>query len=592
MAFICIYIVENNDQILEHLKNNHQDLIKKQCIANEKLGSDIIYMQEQTKSQRNKSNEGNLEQIKDIWFEFNANYNKTLLSNNEYDFWITLRFNSYLLLKTFNRIVEFCSGLDKEVEEYIFVNTKKKLRVILEFHFPNSKFINTPKKPDPKIDKAKEKQASYSKSWKIIKKGIIWNSMKQKKFSQTLIISNEIDIVTTLTSKGVRKEDKFMISLLETLSKNSFARMVRKNIFAKNNYAKISEIDIEEMDYYFEAILLKLAFKPKIYVKILKSYFYFRKISKTGEKTLLNKLIIANRNSYFSDLITYESFRYFLKRNKFKNLVLSDEMSPNTNNIVRAAKSLSINVIGIQHGLLNKNNIAYNFSNEELEKNNPFPDHLVVWGKEEDEFLSKNKALLKNIVKPLGNIILDGLKYLPKEKKEKKFTVIFASQPQPIHSLRMKSLTDFIEAIQNFNPEDVKVVIRLHPRELKDYSLYKKEIANLQAYDYEIDNGKELFSQLHKSDALVTSYSTLAQDFMILEKPIILQDYGENDYTGLISKGVAFNAMDSGTLFKLLSDIKSKKRGINKSAYEVALKEQFAYLDFNVAQRIKALLKT
>ena len=204
--------------------------------------------------------------------------------------------------------------------------------------------------------------------------------------------------------------------------------------------------------------------------------------------------------------------------------------------------------------------------------------------------MDKNKRILKNTVQAKGNIVLDGLKYLPKKNENSIFTLLYATQPQPVMSQRLKSISDFTDAILKFDPINIKVIIRLHPREVFDYELYNLFFEKLNQFEVEIDKGEELFSQINKTDVLVTSYSTVSKDAIILNTPIILQDYYENDITGLISKGIAKKSTNSEELFCLINDIKTGNFKINIINYENVLKEIYASTDFKVANEIIKML--
>ena len=266
-------------------------------------------------------------------------------------------------------------------------------------------------------------------------------------------------------------------------------------------------------------------------------------------------------------------------------------MSPGVNSITRVAKQLGINVIGIQHGLINENNFAYNYSNEELKHDNPFPNKLIVWGNDEKKFFEKNKEFLSEVVQAKGNVILDGISYIPKKEEERKFTILYASQPQPIEKYRLQSFSDFTEALLQFKSIEVKAIIRLHPREVLNYSVYQSYLDKLSNYEVELDKGEELFSQIDKSDVLVTSYSTVAKDAIVLRKPIILQDYVGSDLTGLLEKNVAFNSTNAEELYNTITKIQSNELLINKDSYDKALDELYDSLDFEVAKKIAMMLK-
>jgi len=581
-----IYFYENNISLNEDciidLKNKSVDI---SFYSNFKSKNVIFHAEKKDFSKEMYSD--CIKKIKNLSIIFYKEYSSTPLFNENFNFWTNLRFNSYIDLLILYKIEYWVTDINKnhKIDELIFVDVDVKIKNILFFLYPNSKFIYTKKQ------NKKAKSKFLKNTIQIFYYGGISLFSIFKKKKKTLFISLRNDIVTILTKNKLQKKDKFTFHISNLIHPNEKDLILNTNIFSiKGLNIYQNDSTFKQFDYKVETLLFYSMFKLKFYKEIYKTYKYIKKIEKS-EKSFLSVLIKNKKGSLFTELLTFWTYYFFLRKRKYKNIVISDEMSPATNSIVRAAKQLSINVIGIQHGLLNNNNFAYNYSDEELKIDNPFPHKLIVWGKEEFDFLVKNKSILKDTVQPLGNVILDGLKYLPKKEESAIFTVLFATQPQPIMSQRMKSVTDFVEAILKFDVNEIKIIIRLHPRELNDYDLYKDSFSKLKNYEVELDTGKELFSQINKADVLVTSYSTVSKDAMILRKPIVLQDYSESDITGLIRKEVAINTLNSNELFTVLTQIKDKELKINSDKYEKALSEIYASTNFEVAGEIVKLFK-
>ena len=521
--------------------------------------------------------------------EFYKKYENTPLFNSHFNFWSHLRFNSNLQLIRYYKIKGWIDNLDNKtsINKFIFVNVDSKTANIIAFEYPNSVFITTKQKTI-------SKKTSFSLVRKLIKVlffgGISLFSIFNKR-KDTLLLSKRNDFTKILSENGLVTEDKFMYFITKKLDKIKFDRIIDTNIYTVSGLSKY-KYDHLQKNFLFksENLLFISLFKIKFYKEVLKTRKFVNKIRKE-DMTFLSVMVQNNRKGIFSELFIFWTYFFFLKRRRYKNIILSDEMSPGTNSIVRASKKLNINCIGIQHGLINENNFAYNYSNKELEIDNPFPDKLIVWGNDEYDFLAKNKEILDDTVQAKGNIILDGLKNLPPKIQNTKFTVLFATQPQPLMEQRMKSINDFVGAVLKFEPKTIKIIIRLHPREVSDYDLYQESFDKLKEYDFELDKGEELFSQINKSDVLVTSFSTVSKDAMILYKPIVLQDYLSNDTTGLIEKGVAINTINSEELYVVLNQIISKNLDFDKEMYENALSEIYASTDFEVAKEIVKLLK-
>lgn len=574
---------------IQNLKFVENFISKKNLDTESKIYSNALIpktnlFKEETSFYANIYNEVN-DQIDELSKTFYSQYSNTPICNHHFNFWIYLRFNSLQTLLNFNKIKAWINEmvLQKNVSHFYIFGLDSKTQNLLKFHFKNVHFYS-----EKKVKNNDYKKIGFN-LFRILVNGIKSSFKSVNVKDKTLFVSRKISFSKLLTKVGVIKEDKYIYNILSELKPDAFERILDTNLLSKKNLLNYSFDSInKKFNLNAERLLVKALLKPSFYYKIIMAHSFVNKILK-NEKSFLGVLIKNNKAGVVTELMIYWMYHYFFKKSGIKNLVLNDEMSPGSNSIVRAAKYYNINTIGIQHGILNKNNLAYNFTNFELTKDNPFPNKLVVWGNDERIFFQKNDKFLKDIITPLGNVLFDSCKYL-KPKKNNKFTVLFATQPQPIVEQRLKSIADFVAAINKFKPSEIKVIVRLHPRELSDYSIYDDYFSKLSLYDFTIDKGNEIFSQLNEIDVLVTSFSTVAKDVMLLNKPIILMDYYGKDNTGLITKGVAFNAVNTIDLYKLLFSIKNKNKVINADIYKIALNNTFINTGFNTGKNIVKLL--
>lgn len=527
--------------------------------------------------------------LMDLAKEYYNNFSDTVLFNDKFNFWHHLRFNSFLHLLNFYKIKVWIDELkkQKQIEKLIVVNVNTNTHNLLSYFYPETIFISIPK---PKVENKNSKIFFLMKFANILRSGSSILFKKINSPSKTLIFSLKGSIMPILTENGIQVEDKFMYYIKNNLTKNDYSTLLNSNIYSKKGIESYKKDKLSnDFDFTNENLLCLLFFNLKFIKEIFKTFYFFKNLKKQ-KNSLLNIIVLNNKNGLFSELISYHSFYNFLQKSNFKNTILIGEMNPTLNSIVRASKQLGIHCIGIQHGLLNEENIGYNFSKFELEKDNPFPNKLIVWGQDEQLFLDTNKSILKNTVQAKGNIIFDGIKFLKKEKSNHKFTILYASQPQPILEHRMKSINDFVNAIVKLNKKEIKVIVRLHPGEFTNYNLYLDAFKKLEPYDFELDKGKEIITQLDKMDVLVTSYSTVSKDALILNKPVILQDYNNEDLTGLLSKNVAFNAKNSNDLFQLLTQIKNNEISISKENFDAVNSKMFAKTNLRVAEEVIKLL--
>ncbi|MDA9066886.1 CDP-glycerol glycerophosphotransferase family protein [Flavobacteriales bacterium] len=528
------------------------------------------------------------QRISDTHVEFYKRYNGTPLCDNQFNFWSHLRFNSNLQLQNYYSFKGWIDQLNKkeDITEFVFVGVSNKTANFIKFDFPNSTFISS-----GNTDNKKQNNLNLGFTFlKIIFRGTV-SFFKPKKKKETLLVSVKASLIPILTKEGIQVKDKFMYYLKNEIEEGKTNALLNSNLFSFKGLKEYSYDDKgNSFDLRLGGILFGALLRPSFYKQIMKTRKVLNSAIKS-ENSFLGVMFKNNKDGLLTELLYYWSYYFFLKNNKYKNIALTSEMSPGVNSITRVAKQLGINVIGIQHGLINENNFAYNYSNEELKHDNPFPNKLIVWGNDEKKFFEKNKEFLSEVVQAKGNVILDGISYLPKKEEERKFTILYASQPQPIEKYRLQSFSDFTEALLQFKSIEVKAIIRLHPREVLNYSVYQSYLDKLSNYEVELDKGEELFSQIDKSDVLVTSYSTVAKDAIVLRKPIILQDYVGSDLTGLLEKNVAFNSTNAEELYNTITKIQSNELLINKDSYDKALDELYDSLDFEVAKKIAMMLK-
>ena len=528
------------------------------------------------------------QRISDTHVEFYKRYNGTPLCDNQFNFWSHLRFNSNLQLQNYYSFKGWIDQLNKkeDITEFLFVGVSNKTANFIKFDFPNSTFISS-----GNTDNKKQNNLNLGFTFlKIIFRGTV-SFFKPKKKKVTLLVSVKASLIPILTKEGIQVKDKFMYYLKNEIEEGKTNALLNSNLFSFKGLKEYSYDDKgNSFDLRLGGILFGALLRPSFYKQIMKTRKVLNSAIKS-ENSFLGVMFKNNKDGLLTELLYYWSYYFFLKNNKYKNIALTSEMSPGVNSITRVAKQLGINVIGIQHGLINENNFAYNYSNEELKHDNPFPNKLIVWGNDEKKFFEKNKEFLSEVVQAKGNVILDGISYIPKKEEERKFTILYASQPQPIEKYRLQSFSDFTEALLQFKSIEVKAIIRLHPREVLNYSVYQSYLDKLSNYEVELDKGEELFSQIDKSDVLVTSYSTVAKDAIVLRKPIILQDYVGSDLTGLLEKNVAFNSTNAEELYNTITKIQSNELLINKDSYDKALDELYDSLDFEVATKIATMLK-
>lgn len=196
--------------------------------------------------------------------------------------------------------------------------------------------------------------------------------------------------------------------------------------------------------------------------------------------------------------LNYNYYHNYFKKKKVKKIYLI--CSYGKEGIIAAAKDLKIEVIELQHGIIIKQHLGYNFKEIEIPY---FPDKLLLWG----EYWKELNIFPKNT-----EIEISNFSYLNKQiEKYKNINrieeqIIFISQGPIGRKLSIKAI-EFAKE----NPEK-KIVYKLHPREYgiwrKEYKeLFKnKDLKNLIIVD---NNKKNLYEYLYESSYLIGVSSTV-----------------------------------------------------------------------------------
>lgn len=499
--------------------------------------------------------------INNLHKEFYNKYESSPICNKYFNFWFHLRFNSYLELLKVNKVKKWVTQLEKKnkkkIENFYFIDLPQKTQRIVAVEIPNARFINSKKKSSD----SKNKKTLLT-LFALLFSGISKLKLFHKSSAKILIVSRAKDFSNIYTKEGFKIKDKYLYYLNKSIKKETKTVILHSDFLSKKGISNYSKKKIETTDYINEALFFKALLSPKLYFNLFKIFLLIRKEKKKKDNTL-SCLILNNKEGIFSEYITYHMYYRFFKINNFKKVILSDEMSPITNAIVRAAKNNKLEVFGIQHGEINEKNPGYNYSKLEIDYSDPFPQKLFVWGNNEFKYFQNIAPSFMNRIIPVGNIMFDGIKYL-KNSSNNKFTILLATQPQPILTNRIAVVADFIEAVNQLEEENIEIIIRLHPREVNDFDIYVDYFKKLKNHDLIIDKGQEILTQLSKIDVLVTSYSSIAKEAMILGKHIILLDYENTDFTGLIKKKIAHKSTNSDELYSYLERIKSNKITINE----------------------------
>lgn len=224
--------------------------------------------------------------------------------------------------------------------------------------------------------------------------------------------------------------------------------------------------------------------------------------------------------------------KYLSKKNPKKIYLVC---SYGKESLIEAAKELEVEVIEIQHGVMNKYHLGYHFPhNSEIPY---FPDKLLMFG----EYWYKNTSI------PLKQEKVEfvGYSYLEKQLdkyrnklQEKEDQVLFISQGTIGKELTKKAIEFAKENL------DKKVIIRLHPGEFSRWKIeYQVLYENRYLKNIEIsdNNNKNLYEYLFESKYIFCVYSTVIYEALYLDKKVgVLNLPGIENIEDLIQNKIVY----------------------------------------------------
>ena len=376
------------------------------------------------------------------------------------------------------------------------------------------------------MEKAHDERINKIKKSRKLFLGAIENFFKNNNSKKKIIIF-ESDAYFKENKKIL---SKFYFNLIEKLKKEKVDFEVVYPLFLEREY-RLEKNSYAEENYkylFFKIIgfiknkfnLFKFSFEDKNYLNKLRKYF---------EKEIDN-LEILNEKNLRKILINFEcEYKYYHNFFRIKQpQKIYIICSYGKEALIAAAQDLNIEVIELQHGIITKYHIGYNFLDVKIPY---FPDKLLLWG----EYWKANVDLPKNV-----KIELYGYPYLKRQYEKYKNIeknlnqVIFISQGTIGKSLSEKAI-EFTKE----NP-DLKVVYRLHPGEFlrweKEYkNLYENR--NLENLEISDNNEKNLYEYLFESEYLIGVNSTVIYEALNLGIKVgVVNLFGYEDVEDLLQK--------------------------------------------------------
>ncbi|QHQ60689.1 hypothetical protein Ana3638_07810 [Anaerocolumna sedimenticola] len=186
--------------------------------------------------------------------------------------------------------------------------------------------------------------------------------------------------------------------------------------------------------------------------------------------------------------------------------------------IIETAKEMGIPTIELEHGIIGKGHIAYNFA-EKLNLES-FPDYIFAFGKYDID--TPRYPINKKYIIPVGSTELEmqALNYKNKIKKRNKKVITFLSDGT---TELMQCAAELSKIIDNL---ELEIIIKLHPSEYANWRKIYPFLLNtkIQVAD---DSNHNIYYYLAVSDFVVGCASTTMYEATIFDTEILIFKSGQ-----------------------------------------------------------------
>lgn len=416
------------------------------------------------------------------------------------------------------------------------------------------------------------------KSRKIFKANrfLMYNFIKnytKTEYKNKIVLENKV-----WANLHIENKEKFTIIEESEIFTNN-----RNSDFLKQNY-KLLNSNV----FTFEYLLFRLLLSPKLLFKIKKDFknlasqivFLEKQLKDPADIMILDFYKNSQKTSLFY-MLKYYSYYNFLS--KLKNTKAAINYSENTSSgkiFLDAARAKKLITYGVQHGSINQQNIAYNFTLNE-QNYGATPNYTFIWGKESEEVLLDKGKYTKKQLLTTGQLRSDAINYYKNKDKELRNAIGFFTQPQFDEKERKLSAECLIKAA--IDNKDISLFIKIHPREKQ--KLYLDLIKKYKPKNVEIyENDKSLYSILSEINYAITCFSTVGIEALLFDLPLIIFDSQMTDKAEYIKNDVAYLVRNQKEVDKIFVDIINNKINVKPNSKRY-IKNNYFNIDGKVSER-------
>jgi len=433
--------------------------------------------------------------------------------------------------------------------------------------------------------------------------GLLFRSSKKH-----LFLSNAAASQKVLSMKNYKLEEgdhfsQYLQNFIE--NKKDFINAAE---YFPPSLSKVKELKFRR-HFIFPKYKRQLNFETLLYLQFLNPLVYYRAakdlrkvklsfsiIKKSESDNYLDQSMLRlmqgfNRLCYFI-VFRKAAIRSLLKLFKFKSIISTNEHDAKAKSIMEVAESLGIKTYGIQHGVIHFRHLHYCFSTKDA-KHQPFPAITFLWG----EYWRKGLLSFSNyapsnlcVVGQLRTDIIPRLNKLGKEELlsqllDDRYTVLYPSQPLYVgeEEMRKHLAIDFLKLSKEF--PKLQFLVKPHPAEIDCEEFFKKIANEMGATNYKFIND-DLYKLLAFSDLVLIYNSTVGTEAIYFQKPLVVMNYSNNDFSGYLKEEIAFEVKNYTELYNKIDLLHKNKLKIDIKAQENFIEERAFKIDGNVAKRI------
>lgn len=386
-----------------------------------------------------------------------------------------------------------------------------------------------------------------------LRAGMIYNALFHGHVS-----SGPYDVLVVNSPRRVWVDDHYECVYTDDIVKEMKSVAVLEGLFEQRHFKPVTTPNLfyldgiemrAQLNYYYHKYCKTKEFahtRNLIYNKIEKP---LRELAKAHDTDIDCGRIV---DSIMPELYKYrskkKSFDRIVKKTAPKVILEVNSEAPDCMAINEVAKEHGIPIVELQHGIMGKEHIVYNYPQGVSVKQ--FPDYLFVFS---DFWKYGNRCPI-----PDEHIISVGFPYLEKQRrkysqnaKEGKTVLLFLSQGTIADKL-VKIAVGVLDSLKN---KDYKIIYKLHPGEYATWREKLPELLNTEGIEVIDNNQISLYELFAKTDIQIGFASTAIFEGLSYHLDTYIYTQNNNScMTDLVECGYAHGFTSSEELVRLIEN--------------------------------------